>query len=679
MSKREDRERLRMWQGRLTRAESSFSAETAKMDAREKQYLGSRELKTLTFGDLKPETPHVRNLSAELIEAQVSSAIPQPKVTARRKKDEHLAKLIEDMLRDELDRLPFERMNDQQERTVPIQGAGGWHVEWDPTQRTHTTAGELNVTVRHPKQLVPQDGLDDLREMDYFFLRIPQTKEGLEQRYGVDLENEGESEPDVKGTAATVSDEMVTQYIAYYKNGKGGVGLFSWVNDTVLEDLEDYQARRLRHCAKCGAREPAPGELESIAPTPDGTWPPALGPAAPAEDVRSRRKKGVCPYCGGTKWEESEEDLEELRVPVYRSDGTAVGGMTEAIGPALDSMGMPMLTGIQEPVRVPYYKPDVFPVVWQKNVSVFGRFMGDSDLDKIADQQNTVNRIEAKIIDKLVRSGSYMTLPPTASIEVNGEEGKVIRLTNAADKALIGTYDMEGSVSQDMAYLAQTYEEARQVIGVTDSFQGRKDTTATSGKAKEFAAAQSAGRLESKRIMKNAAYAELFEIMFKFILAYADEPRPVVSRDIYGNTEFREFNKWDFLEQDAAGEWYWNDQFLFSCDSSAPLAANREAMWQETLGYFQQGAFGDPTELSTLIYFWTKMELLHYPGAGETKASLEQELQKQQEQAQMQQQAAPAQGGGMPPGGIDQETAQSIDERARQDALAAVMGRKGAR
>ena len=35
-----------------------------------------------------------------------------------------------------------------------------------------------------------------------------------------------------------------------------------------------------------------------------------------------------------------------------------------------------------------------------------------------------------------------------------------------------------------MVYLSQVYEEARQIIGITDSFQGRTDPTATSGKAK---------------------------------------------------------------------------------------------------------------------------------------------------------------------------------------------------
>ena len=33
----------------------------------------------------------------------------------------------------------------------------------------------------------------------------------------------------------------------------------------------------------------------------------------------------------------------------------------------------------------------------------------------------------------------------------------------------------------------------------------------------------------------------------------------------------------------------------------------------------QTGAFGDPSSTETLILFWSKMEELHYPGAGETK------------------------------------------------------------
>ena len=642
-----DGEKLRLWQDRLARNETAYQNETYSMDSREALYLGTHNLKNMVPGERKKETPHVRNICAELIEAQVDSNIPQPKVTAVREGDELLAKLIEDMLRNELDRLPFERLNDIMERTVPIQGGGAFLVEWDNSRRTHYTIGELAVSTLHPKQIVPQDGIySGIEDMDYIIIKVPQTKAYIKRRYGVELEDESEAEPEIKSIEGVKADDLVTQYMAYYRNDKGGIGLYSWVNDSELEDLEDYQARRLKRCAACGAVEP-----------PEG---------------KNKGGKTVCPKCGGTEWEEREEEFEELPVPVTRTDGSVIGGMERKYVPSeteFDEAGLPLPTMVEEAAKIPYYKPNIYPVILQKNVSVYGRFLGDSDIDKIADQQNTTNRIEAKIIDKLLKSGSYITLPTDAAIRVDAEDGKIIRMDKPSDKALIDVYDMQGNVSQDMAYLSQVYEEARQLIGITDSFQGRADRTATSGKAKEFAAAQSAGRLESKRVMKNAAYAALFEAMFKFKLAYADEPREVVSRDIYGNEEYSAFNRYDFLEKDAAGEWCWNDRFLFSCDTSAPLASNREAMWQETRMNLSTGAFGDPTSTETLILFWSKMELLHYPGAGETRSYLEERLERQQQAAAMEQaMKAEQEAAGQPSGGVNEILARSVEERARADA-----------
>lgn len=632
--------KLDLWQGRLRRNDAAYSAEEARMDRREELYQGSDHIAPLTDKARKKKTPHVRNICAELIESQVDSNIPQPKVTPVRKEDEWRAALIEDMLRNELDRMPFEQYNDIMERTVPIQGGAAFLVEWDNTQRTSAAVGELAVSTLHPKQLVPQDGVyTGIEDMDYIILKIPQTKGYIKSRYGVDVSDESEAEPEVKGGDS--AEDMVTQYAAYYRNDRGGIGLYSWVNDVELEDMEDYQARRLRRCAQCGAVEPLEAEpveepaIDGLLPgmTPDGT-----GQARQGERGGQRGKRKSCPYCGGTKWESSKEDYEEVYVPIPRSDGTMIPGASVEMtaDPAqTDEFGLPVMTAVQTPTKIPFYKPDIYPVILQKNVSVYGKFLGDSDIDKIEDQQNTTNRIEAKIIDKLVRSGSYITLPDSARIAVDEDDMKVIRPGSAAEKALIDVYDLQGSVEQDMAYLAQVYEEARQAIGITDSYQGRKDTTATSGTAKEFSAAQAAGRLESKRVLKDAAYAQLFEAMFKFKLAYADEPRPVVSYDNHGQAEYKQFNRYDFLDQDEAGNWTWNDRFIFSCDTSAPLASNREAMWQETRMNLQTGAFGDPASLQTLILFWSKMEMLHYPGAGETKSYLEEELQRQQEQQQM--------------------------------------------
>lgn len=690
-----DKQKLRMWQERLDRNESQYDGELSRMDARERQYAGGKDIRPMVKLERMHKTPHVRNISAELVEAQVNSSIPQPKVTARREKDQRLANIIEDMLRNELDRMPFEQINDMMERTVPIQGGGIYLLEWDNTMRTHTTIGELTISAMHPKQVIPQDGVyTGIEDMDYIFLKVPQTKEYIFRRYGVDVSGESESDPDVKSAdGETAADDMVTQVMAFYRNDSGGIGLYSWVNNTELEDLEDYQARRLRRCKVCGAVEPMDAQPAEERVMGDGRFPgmPDLAEMAAEaaeededqddldleEDRREMPAGGggrtVCPYCGSDEWEDQEEEYQEVWFDIQRSDGSVIQG--QHVEPMVsetevDESGQPLVYREVVPTKVPFYKPNIYPVILQKNVSVYGRFLGDSDLDKIESQQNTTNRIEAKIIEKLVKSGSYITLPDDASIRVDSEDMKIIRPGSAANKALIDVYDMQANVEYDLAYLAQVYEEARQEIGITDSFQGRQDSTATSGKAKEFAAAQSAGRLESKRIMKDAAYAALFEAMFKFKLAYADEPRPVVSRDMNGNPLYETFNKYDFLEQDDAGNWYWNDNFIFGCDTSAPLANNREAMWQETRMNLQTGAFGDPASLDTLILFWTKMDMLHYPGAGETKRYLEEKLRAQQEQQQAmmamaarQQQAQQA--------GAEREVVAGVLQKAKQDAQAA--------
>ena len=219
--KKRDKDRLRLWQDRLRRANAAYEPELSKMDGREELYQGCNRIRPIVCTARKRETPHVRNLCAELVESQVDSNIPQPKVTPRRREDEWRAKLIEDMLRNELDRLPFEQMNDIMERTIPIQGGGAFLVEWDNSKAGSATVGELAVSTLHPKQIIPQDGVyTGVEDMDYIILKIPQTKGYIRRTYGVDVSEEAEEEPDVKGSGGEGSggegtaDDMVTQYVA---------------------------------------------------------------------------------------------------------------------------------------------------------------------------------------------------------------------------------------------------------------------------------------------------------------------------------------------------------------------------------------------------------------------------------------------------------------------------------
>lgn len=756
----DEQTRLRIWQKRRANSDSDYSAEVKQMDQREELYNGSRKMKPLVAGDSKKDgsaknTSHVRNIVFENIESMISTNIPTPKVTAMRKEDEKLAAMIEHWLRNELDRMPFETMNDMAERTVPMQGGTGWLVEWDNTDRTHTTVGKLKVTQLHPKMFAPQPGVyTGIKDMDWFIIKAPATKGSIRREYGIDVDNLGEEQPELRSSEGVNSqDEMLTKYIGYEKNEDGGIDRFVWVNDTVLENIENYQARHQEVCRSCGRRRPAPGQIisnnvrkEGLLPNPatgfagglipedllepvqtvtpgvmignsgemigrplppeeSGTAGPApaglpgegpdlsgpvqesdleaelAGALGVAEQLAGREKAisaglmqpgtmllegieiqageptepvkysgGACPWCGADDWTDADSEYEEVFLPVRTEGGVEIPGGRFGLG----EDGLPVL----QPTLIPFYKPDCIPIVLQRNVSVYGRLLGNSDVDAIETQQNTVNRMEQKIIDRLVKAGTKITLPPKSNIRMDTEDSEYWYLDNIQDRQYIATYDFSGNIEGTMAYLQLAYEEARQILGITNSFQGREDRTATSGVAKEFQAAQSAGRLESKRVMKAAAYAELFELMFKFQLAYSDEPRSVRYRDHKGDTVYETFNRYDFLKQDADGAWYWNDEFLFSVDANEALESNRAAMWQETRMNLQSGAFGNPQETETLILFWSKMEDLHYPGAGETRKFLEERLEQEREamqQMQMMQQMQQMQAQGGAPGGMPAE------------------------
>ena len=683
---KQKKETVSLWQERLEKNLSAYAAEQEKMQRREAQYRGERKLTPLTENDRKygyqKETSHVWNITAENIESEIDSSIPMPKVTPMRREDEHLARMIENMLRNELDRLPTEELNDESERITYKQGGCLYLPEWDTSKRTHTTVGENTLKCVHPMQFVPQNGVQEIDEMEYYFWLIPVTKGYVRRRYGVDVGDMQEEMPEVRSEEESTAEDVVTLKIAEYRNEDGGVGRFAWVGNLEVENLPDCQARILRRCKKCGQTEADSAYIDLSEPTQDGSYP---------ENAEKRKpRKGVCSFCGANSWEDVVEtsrrvrldELDELGVNpaitqrlraehgfgkiFYRpeeqiTEPAAMDAMQAPMG-SLGAQEVPMqeiapaeeapapeAESYEEEIEIPYYKPDIFPAVLRRNVTAHGKFLGESDCDKIADQQNTINRLEQKTIDRLMKAGSKITLPDSTHLRVDPQDNGIWYVGNAADASLIAVRDFQADITPNMAMLTQAYEESRRLIGMTDSYQGRTDPTAQSGKAKEFAAAQSAGRLESKRVLKKAAYARIFERMFKNQLAYCEEKRPLRFRDEKGNQEYEEWNSYAFLRMDDAGELYWNDQFLFSCDDASGLATNREAMWQETTAHLQSGAFGDPRSIDTLILYWTKMEEDHFPGAGKIKSLMEQrrEEQIQQQMLMMQMQAAmPQQIGG---------------------------------
>lgn len=602
--------RLEYWKSVLRRDEQAYQPVLDMMDVRDRLKNGARAITEVTTHGgtyLKgKDAKHVRNIVDELIEAQTDSTIPQPKVTAREERWEEQARVVEDDLRNELNRLPFERINDAQERICKVHGSCFYHIDWDESKRKPNRTGEVVVTYLLPKQIIPQEGIvTGIQDMDRIIVKFPQTRENLERKYDVKLDDvKGEEEPEIRSDPddGEQAEDMLTQYVAYYKNDDGSIGMFSWVRDTVLVDNDDYQARRVKRCKECN----------DVIDTFVGGEP-------------------FCVKCDKVvKVVDKIEEYEELTHDIALSDGRII-----------PAESIDMMTGKKKQTRLPYYKSGLFPIVEQKNVCDPLQFLGESDVDKIADQQNTMNILCSQINDCIMASGSYIILPPDTKIKTDGTEAFHIRIPatdiNAAN--MIRAVDVKPDVTQDEVWLNQVYQQARDILGITDSFQGKRDTTARSGAAKQFSAAQAAGRLESKRMMKAAAYADIFEMIFKLKLAYCDERRPVFGEDREGRSNYRSFLRYDFLDQDLAGNWFYNDDMLFEADLNSSLSTNRPAMWQENRANFQFGTFGNPADIMSRVIYWDRQEKASYPGADSVKEFMLEQKQAQEEAMRQQQEA----------------------------------------
>lgn len=577
MEKPEENKKLKKWQGKFENAKTKYQDELDRMDIQKKYYIGDRHVKgnpNKTSGYASKLSINVRNIVYELIESQIDSSIPMPKVTAIHEEDKDKAKIIEDFIKNEMKSLNFNILNDLQERLTPMLGGDFLLVEWNNQKGYHCTIGDLDVSNIHPKQVIPQPGITEIEKMDYIFIRTSQTKDYVKRRFGKDVSEEEETDNDIR--EGVTSDDIVTVITAYYKNEKGGIGLFRWCGDVVLEDMEDYQARRIEVCKECGT--PKTGD--------------------------------VCEKCGSKKFEVRTDDMETVRF---------------------------VENEIEIEIQIPYYKPDQFPLVLRKNISVYDKLLGCSDVDVIEDQQDTIKKLGSKINEKLLKGGSFVTLPSDVGVDTTDEELKIIRIDNPAQKALIDVITAQADIGQDRTMLEMNYQWAKSALGITDSYQGKYDSSATSGTAKQYSINQAAGRLESKRVMKNQAYAQLYELMFKFALAYADQPIPINSQGKDGVQEFNHFDKIDFLKKDAAGQYYWNDEFIFDTDPTSTLLTNREAMWNQADLKLQSGAFGPISELETNYLYWLEQERNGYPNAGEIKKEIERRMEERKQQEAMMQ------------------------------------------
>ena len=610
--------KLQFFKDLFENAKGQQSALRDDFDKWSKQYKGD-----LTIDGSDEPALTGRNITYELIESQFSSYLPSTAVTPEiySERNDRNAKSVERLLKNKRNQLPFEKMNDIDERYSPIYGGSIWLVEWDNSIKTHNTVGDVKITCWSPSHFVGQPCIYDIDDMEYCFITFETTKEDLVRKYGVSIDVADDTESENGGE----TDETATVNVCYYKNDEDKICQYIWSGDTELQDIEDYYSRKVYVCKNCG------------------------------------RRKELC-TCDKPDYELQDDEYEELDHDIVLSDGSVIPAaspvmkdgqvvMEESQQQAVledGSVAMDEINGIMIPATVPvqvpklertklpYYTPSKFPIIIRKNTSQEDSLFGQSDCEFIRPQQQAINKIESRILEKLMNAGVYPTAPEDYIGQFdNGLYKNVIKVGQGNYK-LFGRIDLQVDLTQDISQSERLYQQSKRIMGITDSYQGQADSTAQSGKAKQIQVNQSAGRLDSKRKMKNAAYAEIDEVIFLYYLAYADEPRAMSYVDSMGRLQNAQFNRYDFIERDENGEYYYNTQYLFGTDPTGDVEQSRETIWSENRLNFQNGCYGNPQQLETLLIFWQQMERHHYPDARDMVERIRGIIEAQREQLEQQ-------------------------------------------
>lgn len=544
-----------------------------------KAYLGT--LKALKKDGTESERGgrQLRKIGYEFVESKIDNSIPTPKMTPKYKSDLPLIEVTENFLQYEIDNIYTKYLNDRSERATYIDGTSWYKIWWDSLDNGQETSGNVKIDIKLADQIVPQPGILDWRKLQYIF-ELEQVS--LSRLY----ELTGRRITPVSGNSSQTANQpigsdnsTITMITCYYLNEDSIVGRFAWAKHSrqVIFNDHDWQIRRVRKCTKCGHITPR-GDKCSICGSKNFKFEPV------EEEILEEDLYQVYnPYEVGETTDENEKD--HFATKIFATKGT----------------------------KIPLYRLRMLPFIPRPAVSSINSIYGISEIFILLDMQDIVNKMYTKMTDKTMQSGAVVTKPKRLKINDTDEGIKQIDVNTVEEASMITTKQIAADTSQDITAAALLYESARASSGVTESFQGSRDTTAVSGKAKEFAAAQSAGRIESLRVMKSAAFAGVYELVLKFLLAFSDEPRTFVKVLPDGNVEEEQWNKYMFLAKDKYGNIYYRDDFKFGSDPVATLSQNRVAMWQETQTQFMQGTIGDINDPRTRELFWNIMDQQQYP------------------------------------------------------------------
>lgn len=612
-------DRLAEAQGYYSRASLSASVQRERFNIWDRQYRGDHNIDDIhseSDNDNKPLSADVVwNISFELLEGSIDTNIPQPFVTPELKCEHHTrnARRVESLIKMLMDKQPFEVYNDSQERTAKKCGTAGTNIEWNVESGTHTNVGEAEVTPLRPQNFYPQPGIKRVEDCDYVFIDYVTTRAELRRRYSL-------SEDDVEDTdfmptydsddRVTNDEDVVTLTVMWYRNDEGDVCRLAYSGDILLEDDDDFYSRKVEYCETCGKRRQICEKEPCKKPK---YFLNKLDYDELTEDIRCSDGRVIPAWT--PEYKDGKPVYETVRMPVVGADGAQ----------ALQNVGgveLPAFIEVQVPkmkrTRLPFYKPKKLPLAIRYNIADDDSFWGISDMEVIREHQQECNKLTSRIHEAMMKSGAALMKPEAAELALsNGIFENVIDLGENMDKNQFGLFTYAADISQWLIERDNHKEQAKRLLGISDSFLGQSDNTAKSGYAKSVQVAQSAGRIASKKLMKQAHFADIFRILFELYLAFADEPRAIHHEDDDCRLAAEErFNRFDFYEFDyKTGEWYIDDNYTFACDPNGAIEQQYPQLWELVKSDYLAGMYGDPSDLNSAIVAWQHLEHLRYPFA----------------------------------------------------------------
>lgn len=546
-----------------------------------KAYYGTLNALTKDGEESTRKGRSLRKMVYELIESKIDNSIPMPKIRPRYKTDLPLVSVTENYLKFEVDGIFTKYLNDRSERATYVDGTSWYKVWWDSLDNTHERSGNVKIDLCRVDQIVPQPGVSDYRQLEYIFERKEISLTRIWDLYH-------------RRIIPTEANTNVIEVIScYYLNKDRVVGLFMYAPHSrqVICNEEDWQIRKLRTCTVCGTVNPTGDTCRNCG---SKTF---KYENATEEILENDIEEIYNPYEVGETDDESEKDHYKSRV--FLTAGT----------------------------KIPFYKITQLPFIPRPAISSLDNIYGTSEVKVTLESQDAINKLLTKALEKTMKSGTILTKPEKLKIGDSDDTIKVLSVRTTEEAAMVQSRPVVADTSQDLVMAATLYESGKASSGVTESFQGAKDNSATSGKAKQYAAVMTAGRIESLRVMKSAAFAGLYELVLKYLLAFSDEPRKFVRVLPNGSQKEEVWNKYMFLDKDKYGNIYYRDDLRFDSDPASTLSQNRAQMWQETQDKFVQGAFGNPADPRVLELFWNIMDSLQYPLAKVVLAGIKENSQ----------------------------------------------------